>query len=719
MNNPFACDVGTYKKDGDYLKQSLYQRALYISRKTGDPVEEVFEWVKNKAKKGEKGFRVFDPAIKLLTRDWDTQDRSLSIERFSQHLKNIDAEGLITSPALTSYYNQHQRRSLSGKYIQKNLGKRKEQKAKKFQYMQLGDKSLENFYQNAQTSTKYLNNSLSGARSSKGNIFFCRSAHPTLTSTCRTATSTANAHNEKFIMGNRYYPNRDVITAHILTVMQVSDSEKTKKAIEALNLNVPDADGIMEVITRSSSLYSRSYRDLEVIRELVVTMTREERAHFAFAGDLYHLHAYNPELVIAMLDALSEPASEPVKTMEEAEEIMKQYHEDIKLHACFLCGERLAGQVLGDVKKKNPELFQLVAATMVQFHDRLAGYQALIDAFWIQDIPPNNVSQTALMPRRCVPLSDTDSTVFTNQYWTCLVRGQDKVDFTHKSSCVANAVTFITAQIVRHWMATLSTNFGVPVEFRSILSMKNEFYTPLLALSTVSKHYIMLNTVQEGNILKKPDLDVKGVNLRNSNWPNHVREAQKNWLKKTFENIMGSGQISIHDFLKPVYDQEISIIRSIEKGQYDYLSNMRINDRASYKNPESSNYVHHEIWEEVFAEKYGDLAPPPYRSIKVPVKLNKPAHIKRWLNDMEDQALAERMRKALALRNKTSFTNILVPEQIAQGSGLPKEIVDVVDVRKIFSDTLGGFYMALGAFGISLADEKQGRFLIDVYDPPA
>ena len=249
--------------------------------------------------------------------------------------------------------------------------------------------------------------------------------------------------------------------------------------------------------------------------------------------------------------------------------------------------------------------------------------------------------------------------------------------------------------------------------------MKNEFASPLLALTSASKHYAMYSTVCEGNILPKPRLDIKGVNMRSSNWPAEVKELHEKWVLRTFEKIMEEGNISIHEFLKTPWELERRMLRSLTKGEYTYLGKMRINPRDSYKNPESSNYVHYDMWQQTFGSVYGMVGEPPYRGIQVPVKLTKPKQIKAWVDKIENPALKTLMEKYfLETKKGRAWTQLIIPEVIGQQSGIPKEIIDVIDMRRILNATMKGFYMVLGAYGLDLADEKQAKLLSDVYIPP-
>lgn len=715
--NPFVVDASEYNAQPEFLDIAYDQIEEYLVRMAGCTPEEAKEFVERKKKSTnpeDKKFNTVDPAVRLLTRDRKTEDRSASVVKFSEYRSSVREEKLITTPAWTSYYNHEEKRSVSGEYIEVNLGIRKVAKHKMFVAEMAGDEDEEAYRNSEQSSKKYFNNSLSGSRASKGNIFFCKSAHPSLTSPCRATTGVANAHNEKFLAGNRYYPGRDHVVAQLLVYMTKCPTEEVKATCEKYGIVYPTVDQVLELIHRSFTRYA--FSGVEQFRNIVEKMTDQERAYFSYAGDMYHLYMFNPEFVRNLVNGMSDRSPTEVDA---PPELFDDSHEDVQLHAAFLCGDLIKGQRVSDVKKNDPKTFSVLAKTADMVNNNLAQYEGIIKTFWLSPIPPNNISHTAFISRRVLPLSDTDSTVFTNQFWTQSIQKKDAVDFSHKSSCISSAMTYITAQVVRHWIAIFTTNSGIPPEYRGKISMKNEFASPLLALTSASKHYAMYSTVCEGNILPKPRLDIKGVNMRSSNWPAEVKELHEKWVLRTFEKIMEEGNISIHEFLKTPWELERRMLRSLTKGEYTYLGKMRINPRDSYKNPESSNYVHYDMWQETFGSVYGMVGEPPYRGIQVPVKLTKPKQIKAWIDKIENPALKTLMEKYfLETKKGRVWTQLIIPEVIGQQSGIPKEIIDVIDMRRILNATMKGFYMVLGAYGLDLADEKQAKLLSDVYIPP-
>jgi hypothetical protein len=56
-----------------------------------------------------------------------------------------------------------------------------------------------------------------------------------------------------------------------------------------------------------------------------------------------------------------------------------------------------------------------------------------------------------------------------------------------------------------------------------------------------------------------------------------------------------------------------------------------------------------------------------------------------------------------------------VPEQVIQSIGIPKEILGVVDIRKIQIDTVNVFYILLESLGLYFKTDKSLQLVSDYY----
>jgi hypothetical protein len=272
---------------------------------------------------------------------------------------------------------------------------------------------------------------------------------------------------------------------------------------------------------------------------------------------------------------------------------------------------------------------------------------------------------------------------------------------------------YLAGQLIRHILATTSGAMGVSKQYVNKLSMKNEFYFPVFGLTSRAKHYYAYQAAREGNVLKELELEIKGVALRNSNVPPEITAKAHGLIRYIMDSVMIGRPLNATQILRFVAKVEDGIRQAVLNGSYTLLSKMQIKGAEAYKNPESSNYLHYDLWESVFAETYGHAPPPPYVSIKVPVQLERRADMETWLKGMENQAIADKLRAWLAKNGKDKMGVMMLPEQVLALTGIPKEIVAAVDIRPLIIQTVEAFYLILESIGIFMKNKDQTRLVSD------
>jgi hypothetical protein len=478
------------------------------------------------------------------------------------------------------------------------------------------------------------------------------------------------------------------------------------------NLHIPTPDEVMSVIEYCTTFYWYSESAMQDIREYVCALNDYERAAFVYVGDLFHLHKYNPELVKNILLELSTKSTE---TVDNPDVYIGMMDDDIKAYIGMVCPDELRGTAIKNIKTENPAAYNTVAASAKCLLLTLGKYSDLINTLWLSDNMPSGVAHLPGIVRRAVPTSDTDSTIFTARYWSVAVYGD--VPRSDQTTAVSAAITYIGTQIIAHTLAMMSANIGVDKRHIRKLGMKNEYYFPSFIITPRAKHYYALQGAQEGNVFTSFKNEIKGVELRSSVLPPHVLKRQTKFMEMILKGIYNNSAISIYDVFDEVALIELEIINSIKMGSRDYLSSGKIKDIKSYKNPESSNYIHYSLWDEVFAPKYGKSPVPEYSCIKVSIDADKPAKLRQWLAEVPDRGIATRLENWLKRRGRTTLTQLLLPADIIQAKGVPEEIIQVVSMRKLVYGIVSGFYLAMEGLGIYMHDENLCRLVSDDYEP--
>lgn len=709
----FIKPVQTYTRKTNLIETYIQDNALHLHLMTQEPLERCVEFVKQSIQPGgRRALRI--PQVGLLMRN-KYGDRERKVMPLTMLLADIEQKREILSPSLTAYTPPDVRESSLAKYIVANLEKRSHAKKQMFEATMAGDKVLEAIHEAAQTTLKIKNNSLSGAQCSPYTILWNKTAHSTLTSTCRCATSYGNANNERFLMGNRHYWSPDITRNNIISIIAHSDLDRIRDTMTHYGLSYPTSTQVMALIERSTRPYWRSQRHLAEIEELVNTLNDVQRAAFLFTSNLYDLALINPEFVRGLLGQLSSKITEPLEDPEQVRTWMGQMDADLEAFVCMLCGDEMAGRSLKTVREEDPRTYGILAANVQRAAQVMAHYGQFIQTFWLTDHLPPSIYYLPSIIRKTVIVSDTDSTIFTVSYWADWYLGRQ--EYSPEAVAVANAVVYLAGQTVRHIMATLSGNMGVHQREIFRLAMKNEFFFPVFVLTGRAKHYFAYRSAQEGNVFDVPKMEIKGVGLRNSNVPVFLTQQSHALMRYLMDRVMANEKISLRRVLRKVAQIELGIIDSIKSGDFEVLRSMQIKTRESYKDTARySNYDHYVLWESAFAPKYGNAPSPPYRAIKVPLNTTSPTRFKAWLDGMADRELAQRIQDFYQQRGRKDASQLLLPENILNDRGIPEEVMAVMDIRSTVAQLMEGFYIVLEGLGYYVRNDHNTRLAMDEED---
>ena len=77
--------------------------------------------------------------------------------------------------------------------------------------------------------------------------------------------------------------------------------------------------------------------------------------------------------------------------------------------------------------------------------------------------------------------------------------------------------------------------------------------------------------------------------------------------------------------------------------------------------------------------------------------------------------IKQRLKDFMVRRGKSDISIILLPEQIVAVSGIPKEIICGIDIRKLIYETVKPFYIVLESLGIFMIDDNNSRLVSDFH----
>ncbi|MFO5890381.1 family B DNA polymerase, partial [Klebsiella pneumoniae] len=99
------------------------------------------------------------------------------------------------------------------------------------------------------------------------------------------------------------------------------------------------------------------------------------------------------------------------------EEEYSTYDGDMDLLASFICFDTVKGRSKAKLKESDPDTLNQIFATGRNIAETLNEYRLLIEAFFLTKCVPSSIHAFPTVYRRAAVISDTDSTMFTLQWW--------------------------------------------------------------------------------------------------------------------------------------------------------------------------------------------------------------------------------------------------------------------------------------------------------------
>lgn len=702
----FHWEAGEYKRDLDMMGHYVSQAGLYLSTMTGKPREVCEEYVRRQVQ-ADGRFPIHDPKVMITVRE-KNGDRRSAQANMSKYLEAAVGREALISPTFTTYVSPKLEVSNLSRYIEGNIVKRGMAKKAMFKAEADEDHLLYAIKKVEQKGRKLGNNGVSGTHCTPSTPLYNPSAHATLTSTCRTTSGYGNANNEKFLAGNRHYFNRDIVINNIVSICDNVNYNDLEYVVKRYQFHVPTADEVMGVIEYSARLYFWNSEWFSNIRSLVDRLTDLQRCAFVYVGDAYHLSKFNRGFMDAFLNRLSAriEAEHP-----QAEDVLKKAPDNYLNLAHQICFTEMVGISPRNYKEiAGTPKWHTLASTVENIAKTIHDHYDLIQTLWMTDNIPASVSHFPSSVRRTALTSDTDSTIFTVQDW--VDEFGDGKPFSQKSRSIFATVVFLTSSTIRHVLAIMSANFGIAEEKRFKISMKSEFSFDIFTPTQLGKHYFAAISCQEGLVKKEIEYEIKGAQLKSANAPRFIIKGATEMMKDIIHAVSAGEKISLRKWLNHVADVENTIVNTIKADGMDYFRSITLKSKDSYsKGPEDSPYANHTLWQEVFAPKYGNMPEPPYRSYKINVSTTNPTKFANWLEKMEDQELAARMREYARRKGKKSIAVFNLPADILATGGIPAEIKEVIDYERIVRDICKIYYLLLECLGYYALGKRVRRLV--------
>jgi len=679
----------TIKPMNNYIDQAATYLSINHKLSKPEAVKQIKEiLVKHKLK---------NPTVTYRHRD-DKGDRTMESTKLNDYINNVIENDEILTPTFTVMDNPKVKKSLHADFLANNIKLRSVDKKLSFKYKQEGDKDKFLYHDVLQKVRKIFNNSLSGAYASKSTILYHPAAHSILTSITRSVASIGNAVSESIIAGNKYFKTPDHVLNYITSICAEFTIDNMDYVLNKYHLHIPTVDEVMEMIHHSADNYWTDSIAIEKIYTLVTNLAPQHRVAVVYLNDLYHLKKHNEDFVKTMLFNMSKRcetgSDDNLKDINNAPEgIMNLVH--------HICMSDIQGMTVNYKELQGTKLLEILASTARNVTIEINKYKKLFRTLLTSDILPINIAEVKDMLRDAIVLSDTDSTCGSYDNW--VIWGYGNSRFTPEAVGLAATVMTINTQAIDHNIKVFAKNMNIENGLVEMLKMKNEFFWSSFVVANVSKHYYADTWIREGNVYDEADLELKGVHFISSAGMQEVAKRAKVMMGDINSKVAKGEHIEPLYYIKQVVDTENMLLNLIEQGSVDIFKTEKIKSLDSYKldDPGKTPFFYHLMWKSVFSEEYGDPGDPEYMVIKVPTILSKPAKLKEYLANLEDVTYKNNLTNILSKYNKTSLGIMRVPLAIASGGrGVPKEILKIVDTKRMVSDSLNVMYLVLESIGI-------------------
>lgn len=619
----------------------------------------------------------------------------------------------IITPAGTLYQKASKKRSFISKYIGDRLKMRKKYKNESMDHEAKGESLLAKLKDYIQSRIKIFVNAISGAMKSAHNALFDPAGYAAITSIARHACMTAYAHAERFLENNFYFPTEDdLINWLVLTIRHCPNEVELNVIVHQYSLHIPSPIELANSFIESIENYKVDI-DKDYIYSFTDKMPEHQRVFAYYCYNMHNLFRKN-DFAKGWMDSIFRL---PEMDQDELDKIDPQegfkLDEDLLILANTVHHKLIEDMLLADAIKERPDLARQFIYTARYIDRRLRYIQPLFDMFFSSKIDvPNAISQKNLM-RKTVILSDTDSIIFTVANWVKWRLG--RIEFTPEAFNTSALMVYMLSKSLANVFASMSMNMGMEGPNLRAINMKTELTYPLMIRTPMSKHYISTVIFREGRKLPKPKKDIKGKNLRGSEYGRRTLDfMEKLFLEDILDTYERDLELSAYDLIRKVTIFEKKIKHTTLDGDDAFLQTSNMNMLEHYKDPLKSKYFHYMVWEEVFSDKYGKgHLPSQYKILPISTITHKKSDQIEYIKDI-DPKIYEKLMGMLSKYPNKKLHAVYIPA----ASQIPEELIPIIDYRKIIHQKCFGIYIVMRSFNIGLMFDKKVCLFTDMYGEP-
>lgn len=575
-----------------------------------------------------------------------------------------------------------------------------------------GNRTAEVFHNNQQATIKINMNSYIGGMGSGFSNLSSVANYNSVTSISRFFIMYSYAHAERFLESNFYFRCEEQLINFIVTcITQGPSDDRIRDVMDRNCIAYPDVEEVVTFLIGCLERYD-NLRPNDNAKTLIRSCSRERLSFLYYMSNMKHIVNRNGTYYRDWINRLFDSNVEEIDC--EASDINKLDGDLVivlsTVYNSLLPTNPKSGNNISvyDCIEQSPEIAKRLYQLGYHMQKCMDEIQEVFDLFTDHNVSIGYVNEHRNQYRDAVIVSDTDSIIFTTKSWVEWYAGNIKLD----------SVAFNINALVVYWISKansnilyhVSKNLGALNKDLLTMAMKNEFMMPIEILTSLKKHYVSILKIQEGVFYKNPRMDIKGVNLRGSNFSSSVLNYVTWFIDTLIKDIYENGEVDPSKKIIEVLRFEKMVHDSLMKGETTFLSIEPVKDKSEYAEPDSSIYFNYRFWEAVFSEKYGHIDIPTKCYVVPLVDARSPEFISEL--QAKDEKIGNAWDKFVNGTSK-NVTRIVINPIV---NTIPQEIRYNCNYRAIVYENTKPLYLILSTLGINAGNDiKRIVLFSDLY----
>lgn len=641
---------------------------------------------------------------------------NIQVARQEELFKHITRLGdKIIAPFGSVYETTDKISSFLKGMIDEKSALRKKEKKLMLKAKQANDKIAATYHNNNQSTIKVNMNSLIGAMGSNYNFLSSIANFNSVTSTGRYFVTNAFAHGERFLHSNFYFKNEEQLINHILTCRKCGpDKEVVLETCKKIGFKIPSINEVYDFLIEN--LHNYQFKsEHPIIRQLLEDMHEGELTFLYYMSNMKHLVWDNEWYFRPWFDAVLNDTYVDFSNMEECNpEDLREIDGDLAVVLSTVYNPEMPVNDKGnsisiyDTVTEYPDLAKRFLCIGKYMQSKMDEFKEVFDLFMCHNVAITYVHELKHMFRDVIMLSDTDSILFTVKDWVEWY--QKSMKFTPTAYSVNAIVVYWLSKSIKSLIANMSRAFGATGKDVFKMNMKNEFMMPIEIVTSLKKHYASILAIQEGVFYKTPKMDIKGVNLRGSNYSQETLDFVEWWIQDIINLIYDTGKLQVSQKIIDILRFERVIYDSLRKKETRFLTVDPVKNQNEYAEADRSIYFNYLFWEHVFSDKYNHILIPTKCFMLPLTNVKNPAYQAMLADRYPD--IKRKMEEFINKYPTKDITRIPINPLT---NVIPDELIPVMNYKSVIYDNVKPFYIILQSLGISLGNGKNKILFSDTY----